>query len=187
MSLIIAAVLLVGVFVSAAALLVGVPLFVGLIARDVMESRKGAVPPSKDTRLRIAAERGVARAFVIAGGAFWSAAIFAGVTSFKQTGVGNALLAALYPLVACAVTLIIGWYFERVTAALLTIASFAVVAYGVIYNFEFGVWAIMTFVLIGPMLTAGVLFWLARRDQEALDLALTLHPELALAFASEAR
>jgi hypothetical protein len=187
MSLIIVAVLLVSLFASAAVLAVGIPFFMGLMAYDASESRKKAMVKPEDARLRIAAERGVARAFVLAGGIFWTAAVFAGLRTFSETGTGSAVLGALIPAAACAVTLIVGWYYERVTAALLAVASFAVVAYGVIYQFELGVWAIMTFVLIGPMATAAVLFWMARRDQEALELALSLQPELAPAYVSESR
>ncbi len=87
------------------------------------------------------------------------------------------------PLAATIATLIVGWYYERVAAALLALASVAVVAYGVIYQFELGVWVIMGLFAVGPMLTASVLFWLARRDQEALELALSLQAEPAMAVA----
>jgi len=56
----------------------------------------------------------------------------------------------------------------------------------VIYQFEMGVWVIMALFAIGPMLTASVLFWLARRDQEQLDLALAPQAEPVMATA-EAR
>lgn len=188
MALIIGTVLLVSLFASAVVLAVGIPFFMGLMAYDASESRKNrAALKPEDARLRIAAERGVARAFVLAGGVFWTAAVFAGLRTFSETGMGSAVLGALIPAAACAATLIVGWYYERVTAALLAVASFAVVAYGVIYQFELGVWAIMTFVLIGPMATAAVLFWMARREQEALELALALQPELVPAYVSESR
>jgi ABC-type enterobactin transport system permease subunit len=61
------------------------------------------------------------------------------------------------------------------------------VAWGVIYQFELGVWAIMVFALIGPMMTASVLFWLARREQEAFELALATHPDFAMAIASDGK
>ena len=112
---------------------------------------------------------------MIAGGAFWSVAIFAGLYSFRESGWSAAVLGAFFPLVAVAATLVIGWYFERTTAALLVLASFAVVVWGVIYQCELGVWILMTVALIGPMLTAAMLFWLARRDQEAFELALVGH------------
>jgi hypothetical protein len=110
---------------------------------------------------------------------FWAVASFAGLFSFRETGAPSALLAAFLPFAAAIATLIIGWYFERVAAVLLTLASIAVVAYGVIYQFEVGVWVIMGLFVIAPMLTAAPLFWLARRDQEALELALAAQAEPA--------
>ena len=65
-------------------------------------------------------------------------------------------------------------------AIMLTVASIAVVYWGVIANFELGVWVIVMFALIGPMLTAATLFWLARRDYEALEVFRLSHPEPAL-------
>ena len=184
MSLILAGVLIIGGLVGAIAVAVGVPLLFGVMAYDVMESRKVGPAPDKDHRLRIAAERGIARGFVLAGGLFWSVASFAGLYSFRESGVGYALLGAFFPLVAVLATLAIGGYYERVVAALLLLAAFGVVVWGVIYQFELGVWMIMTFALIGPMLTASVLFWLARRDHEAYELATESRLELAPVFAA---
>jgi hypothetical protein len=183
MSIILVAVLIIGGLVGAAAVIVGVPVMLGLAAYDLSESRKNssgvAAAPKGISLERISMERGFARAFVIAGGAFWSVAIFAGMYSFRQDGMVSAITAAFFPLVAVAATLVIGWYFERAASALLVLASFAVVAWGVIYQFELGVWILMTLALIGPMMTAAVLFWMARRDQEAFELALSATPELA--------
>lgn len=184
MELILGAVLLIGGLIAAAVLVVSIPSLIGMIAYDVAKSSPVARGP-RDTRLRIAAERGVARAFVIAGGIFWSVAIFAGLRTFSETGTAYALLGAFFPLVAVTATLIIGWFYERVAAALLAAVSIAGVAWGVIYQFEVGVWAIVVFALIGPMMTASVLFWLARKEQEAFELALAMHPEFATVIASE--
>lgn len=184
MELAFAAFLIIVTFVSAAALAIGVPLTFGLMAWDLVQGRKNAPPVIEQTTWSIAAKRGVARAFVLLGGAFWSVASFAGLYEFRQSGAGDALLAALIPLGACAVTLVIGWYWERVTAALMLAASLAVVAWGVIYQFEPGVWMIMTFALLGPMMTASVLFWLARKDQEAYERVTSLRPDLAFVFAA---
>lgn len=184
MELIFAAVLIIGGLVGAFMLAVGVPVIIGAVAYDVSESRKNAPAVRRDAPLRIAASRGVARAFVVAGGLFWSVASFAGLYSFQNTGVGAALLGAFYPLVAVLATLIVGWYYERVTAALLALASIAVVAWGVIFQFELGVWIIMVFALIGPMLTASALFFLARREQDAFEIATSTAPKLAPVFAA---
>ena len=184
MSIILVAVLIIGGLVGAAAVIVGVPVLFGLATFDVLEARKRRVQPAADASSpvsleRISLERGFARAFVIVGGVFWAVAIFAGMYSFRQTGVVSAMVGAFYPLVAVIATLVIGWYYERAASALLVLASFAVVAWGVIYQFELGVWVLMTIALIGPMMTAAVLFWMARRDQDAFELALATMPELA--------
>ena len=190
MSIILVAMLVIGGLLGAAAVAIGLPVLFGLMAYDVLENRKsdsGQVGvASKGVSLeRISLERGIARAFVLAGGAFWAVAIFAGMNSFRQTGVMSAAVGAFFPLVAVAATLVIGWYYERAASALLVLASFAVVAWGVIYQFEVGVWTLMTLALIGPMMTAAVLFWMARRDQEAFELALASQLELAPAQVAE--
>ena len=187
MSLILAGALVLIGLVGAAFIAVAVPALFGAMAYDAVKAREITADKIADTRVRIALERGVARGFVIAGGGFWSIATFAGLYAFQESGFQYAFLAALVPLVAIAATLIIGWYYERVAAALLVLASMGVVAWGVIYQFEAGVWGIVGVFLIGPMLTAATLFWLARRDQDALELALSLHPELQPAFAQSTR
>ncbi len=184
MSIAIVAVLIIGGLVAVAAVAVLIPLIIGLVAYDVSSSRNDAPVQTEDASMRIAVERGIARGFVLLGGAFWAIASFAGLYSFRETGVGSALTAAFIVLAAVAATLIVGWYYERATAALLTIASFAVVVWGVVYQFEMGVWMLMTLALIGPMMTAAVLFWLARREQDAYELATSTRPELALFFSA---
>lgn len=181
-------IILVGAFVvvglvGAVLVALAIPALFGAMTYDLVTSREIDTTAVADTRLRIAVERNVARGFVIGGGVFWSVATFAGLYVFNESGLSSALMAAFIPLVAIAATLIIGWYYERVAAALLVLASAAVVAWGVIYQFEIGVWVIMGVFLMGPMLTAATLFWMARRDQDALELALSLHPELQPAFA----
>lgn len=184
MELFFAAVLIIGGLIGAAVIVISIPMLIAAVVYDMNESRKNSPAVTKDAPLRIAASRGVARAFVILGGLFWSVASFAGLYSFQNTGVGNALLGAFYPLAAVLATLIVGWYYERVTAALLALASVAVIAWGVIFQFETGVWMIMTFALIGPMMTAAVLFWTARREQDAFETATMTAPKLAPVFAA---
>jgi hypothetical protein len=179
MSLILVAALIIAVPLSVVAFVLLAPMAFGAMAYDATSSSRRSTADPRDLPAKIAVERGVARACVVAGGAFWSIAAFAGLLMFRETGVGAALLGAFYPLAAVAATLIIGWYFERVASAMLALASLAVVVWGVIFQFELGVWMIMTFTLIGPMATASALFWLARRDELAYELALSLHPELA--------
>lgn len=194
MPIAIAAILIiVGVF-GAAVLVLAVPALIALVGYDEVASRKSrtARPQAagadavratlEAAERRIFLERGFARAFVIAGGAFWAIAAFAGLYWFRDSGVPAAFLAAGIPLVATLVTLIIGWYWERLAAVMLGLASVGVVYWGVVVQFELGVWILVTLALIGPMLTAAVLFWLARRELEALELSLA-QPELAMATA----
>jgi len=178
MSLIIVAVLIAVGLLGAVAVAVGIPMVLGFMAYDVYQSRDIGSVKTADAEHRIQLERGFARAFVIAGGSFWAVATFTGLHTFLESNVAYALLAAFIPLAATAATLIIGWYYERVTSVLLVLASFAVLVWGVVATFEIGVWIIVTLALIGPMMTAAVLFWMARRDQEALELSLAVPGQL---------
>ncbi len=193
MLLVIAAVLVIGGLVAAALFAIGLPLVMGLLAFDVASWRKQgletatAVEPGSHswklrTEGRIRLERRVARAFVILGGAFWGIAAFAGLYSYQQSGLAYSLLGAFIPLVATLVTLVVGWYYERVTAVLLTAASVGVVYWGAVQQWEAGVWGLVIVALIGPMLTAAVLFWLARREQVAMETVLATRGELAPAM-----
>jgi hypothetical protein len=122
---------------------------------------------------RMNMDRIFARGFVIAGGLFWAVTSFAGLYSFVRAGASVALLAAFYVFATTAATLVIGWFYERVTAALLVLGSAAVVVWGVMASWELGVWVLMFLFLIAPMLTAAVLFVLARREQTVVEIALS--------------
>lgn len=184
MELAFAAFLTIVTAVSAAALVIGVPFAFSLMAYDIVQSRKARVFEVESAPAHIAIERGVARAFVILGAAFWSVATFVELYSAGGSGAGEAALTALIPLGASLVTLVVGWYWERLTAAALMLGAIGVVAYGVVYGFGGQTWMILTAMLIGPMVTASVLFWLARREQEAYERATALSPQLAFAFAA---
>lgn len=110
-------------------------------------------------------ERLAARGFVVAGGIFWIIAAFAGPFVFGGTTAQEAVTVALWPFVATAVTLLIGWYYERLASFLLFAGTAAVFAWGVMFGWEMGVWVIMSFVLIAPMVIAGVLFLLASHSE----------------------
>jgi hypothetical protein len=170
--------------VGAAALVIGIPVAFGLMAWDLAQERREKSFRVEDAHMHIAVERGVARAFVIVGSAFWSVATFAELYSGGQTGAGEAILTAILPLAASLATLVIGWYWERLTAALLMLGAVAVLAWGVVYQFNLQTWAIVVTMLIGPMVTAAVLFWMARREQEAYERATALAPQVAFAFAA---
>jgi hypothetical protein len=178
--------------ILAAILLLAVPILLGVMVWDMAKSRRSAPAPAKVDEIdqswvdaisrRIQIERGVARAFVILGGVFWGLAAFAGYYSYQETGFNAAFLAASIPLMATVVTLLVGWYSERAAALMLTAASIAVVYYGVVTQFEVGVWILMTVALVGPMMTAAVLFWAARRELRTLEIRLAqLEPAYATA------
>ena len=177
MSLVFAAVLIVVGLVSAVAIVVAVPVLFGLMAYDVVESRKNTVPTPKDAPLRIAVERGVARAFVLLGAAFWGVSALA-ASLWYQRGMEALLFIALIPFLMNIGSLIIGWRFERVASLMLAVTSAGAVWWAAAHSFELGVWMLFVLLLIGPMSTAAVLFWLARQGE--LDLAAHLVPaELA--------
>jgi len=174
----------------AAVLVIAVPALLGYMAYDAITSKPTSKATAADSTResleaagrRIQVERGVARAFVILGGAFWGLATFAGLYTFQETGWQAAAIAAAIPLFAALVTLVIGWYAERLASIMLVLASAAVIYFGVVTQFEAGVWALMTIALIGPMMTAAAMFWMARRESVALAIRLE-SPELALATA----
>ena len=120
-------------------------------------------------------ERMFARGFVIGGGVFWMIAAFAGPFVFGETSARQAFVTAMWPLLATIVTLLIGWYYERIASLLLFAGSAAVFAWGVMYGWEAGVWMIMGTVLIAPMVVAGVLFLLASHS-ESVHLRLEQQP-----------
>jgi hypothetical protein len=130
-----------------------------------------------NTRMNV--DRFFARGFVILGGAFWMVASFAALYAYVGTSASSALLAAFFPFAATAATLVVGWYFERSAAALLTLGSIAVVVWGAVASWELGVWMLMTIFMIGPMMTAAALFMMARREQVAYELALAEYAQLA--------
>lgn len=184
MSNIIGAVLMIAGPVGAVVFAVVLLAAVAIMAYDLIAARRARktepvrVISPQDAEESISLKRGVARAFVILGGVFWGGATFAGLYWFGKTGMVSALLAAAIPLLATVVTLVLGWFFERVASVALFAASAVAIYWGVVTGFEIGVWGLVTIALIGPMLTASVLFWLARTEEEALALSLSLDPEL---------
>ena len=171
-------------FGSAILLALAIPFSLGLMAYDIHESRKNAAVGETEARRRVTVERGTARAFVIAGGVFWSIASVGGLYSLAITGTRDALVAAVLPLLASLATLVVGWYYERTTSVLLLLGSVGVVAWGVIYQLDPGAWALVAVALLGPMMTASSLFWMARVDQDAFEKATSVRLQLTPVFAA---
>jgi|GEM_PF-1454767 len=120
------------------------------------------VRATKQTGLEDVA-RIIARGSVIAGGLFWIVAAFSGPFIYHGVDLPSSLKIAMWPFMAAAVTLLIGWFYERLAALLLVAASAAVLLWGTLYQWEPGLWLIMGFVLIAPMALAALLFFLAAR------------------------
>jgi nitrate/TMAO reductase-like tetraheme cytochrome c subunit len=112
------------------------------------------------------AERLFARGFVVAGGMFWVVAAFAGPYAFQDTSLAESLATAMWPFLATVVTLVVGWRYERLAAMLLLAASAALFAWGIINEWEIGVWILMAFVMFSPLLIAAILFFLASRAED---------------------
>jgi hypothetical protein len=110
-------------------------------------------------------ERLIARALVVAGGAFWMIAAFAGPYFYRDMSLTESVRTAIWPFLTAVVILTIGWRYPSLAAVLLFGASAAVLVRGTLYGWEAGVWMIMTFVLIAPMTIAGVLFELSARSE----------------------
>lgn len=119
---------------------------------------------------RMNLERGFARGFVIAGGLFWVVAAFAGRFFYNEAGTAIATRDAVYPFAATVAILVIGWSYERLAALLLFAGAAGVVAWGILFGWEAGLWFLMSAVLLAPMLLAAVLFLLAGRMEDACAL-----------------
>lgn len=125
--------------------------------------RESPIGPSDFDEQAEMLERTAARGFVAAGGVFWVLVAFAGPRFFQGMDATEAVKVAAWPFLATVVILGIGWWDERLAADLLLAAAAAVVVWGILYGWEPGVWAIMSIVLIAPMVMAAVLFILAWR------------------------
>jgi hypothetical protein len=110
-------------------------------------------------------QRTFARAMVIAGCSFWIIACVVLYASGKSS-LSGAVSTTLWPFLGTLVTLIIGWSHERLASLLLFIAAVATAAWGAIYGWEPGVWAVMGYAVIGPTALSAVLFMLAARSSE---------------------
>jgi len=190
MSDIFAAVLMFGGPILAVVCVIGVVALVGLVGYDVVASRGSAAAMAtagsaaqmadrkNDTAVaRMYIERGVARGFVILGAAFWGICVVAASLWSPRGNIGL-LLIVLIPFLMNLASLVIGWRWERTASVMLILTSVGVVLWGIAAAFEPGVWAIYILLLIGPMMTAGVLFWLARQGEIDLALRLAIPQEL---------
>jgi hypothetical protein len=167
---------------------------VGLVTYDLVSERLNAPILSPAHRAdrehdkaetRIHLERGVARAFVILGAAFWGVCALA-VAVWYQRGMETLLFIVAVPFLMNIASLIIGWRMERFASVMLAATAGATMWWAAAHSFETGVWLLSVLLLIGPMLTASVLFWLARQGEVELALRLAVNqPELATVTAEQ--
>jgi hypothetical protein len=113
-------------------------------------------------------ERLFARLFVIGGGVFWISAVFGADYGYRGmtplVSAGN----AMFPLVLTLAVLGIGWFWERIAAAILFVGAVGVVVWGATMGWEPGVWSLVIATLVAPMVIAGLLYWSAARMQSIL-------------------
>ena len=189
----IAAVLVFGGPIMLAVLAVAVMALAGLVTFDVITSRRlqpaparAKVPTRETVEARISMERIIARAFVIVGGAFWGISFLAAALWY-QRGLESMFFVALAPFLLNMASLVLGWRWERTASITLALTAAVAVAWGVAMGFEAGVWALFTVLLIGPTITASVLFWMARRGELAMELQFAAQPEPVLAATENAK
>ena len=121
-------------------------------------------------------ERLFARGFTVLGGIFWIVSAFAGPYLYGGKSVAGAFGIALYPLLFTAGILIIGWFYERLVALILTLGAIGTVAWGVIMGWESSVWAIMLIFFVAPTIVSALLFFLAgSKAESATKLASSEH------------
>lgn len=123
------------------------------------------------------ASRVLARGLVISGGVFWIIAAFAGPYMYQDTNLASSLGIAMWPLLAAAVILVVGWTYERLAAELLFGGAMAVLVWGVLYAWETGVWILMSGLLLVPMILSGTLFLVAAHVTAKREKAMWLLEE----------
>lgn len=195
MSTAVAAVLMIGGPILAIVAVVAVLAVVGMVAYDVVTSRRSEPALSgaelaaraearghESAVARMYIERGIARAFVVLGAAFWGVCTIAAALWYQRGQEALFFIAAI-PFLMNIACLIIGWRFERTAAVMLSITAAGTIWWAAAHSFELGVWMLFVLLIIGPMATAAVLFWLARQGE--LDLAARVAPAGELAPVQE--
>ena len=111
-------------------------------------------------------ERIAARLFVALGGIIWTVLAIGSATVFGTINAAVLAIQWIVPLGLSIVAFVIGWFYERVAAALLFAGAAATIVWGFIAGWEPGVWGIMAIFLLAPEIIAGVLFLAAARMQD---------------------
>lgn len=112
------------------------------------------------------AQRIMARLFVIVGALFWVSAAWGAKWAYQGAPFTQALSFALIYAGTAAFVFAIGLFYENLVAVLLTAAAAAIVVFGIVAGWETGVWAVVAFFFVLPLVIAAILFALAARMQK---------------------
>ncbi len=110
-------------------------------------------------------QRIAARGLVIVGALFWGSAAWGARWAYQGAPFTEALGYAMLYAGAILAVFVLGLFFERLAASVLALGSVAVVVLGVLGGWEAGVWAVVFFFFIMPLLAASVLYFMAARMQ----------------------
>lgn len=110
-------------------------------------------------------QRIMARVFVVIGALFWGFSAWGAKWAYEGAPFTEALSYALMYAGAIVLVLLLGMFYENLAAALLALGSVAVVAAGIVIGWEAGVWSVMAFFFVLPLVVGAVLYLLAARMQ----------------------
>jgi hypothetical protein len=117
--------------------------------------------------MTVGVERLMARVVVILGGLFWMAAAFVGPYGYHEVSPMVSAKNALLPLALTLVVLAVGWFFEYIAAALLGVGTLSLLGWGIVAEWEIGVWILMGITLLLPIVISGLLFYMAARTESS--------------------
>lgn len=115
-------------------------------------------------------QRIAARGFVLVGALFWGFAAGGAQWAYRGAPFTEALAYALMYAGAILAVFVLSLFLEQLAAWVLGIGSVAVVVLGIVGGWETGVWAVMIFFFILPLLLASVLYFMAARMQKICEL-----------------
>lgn len=114
-------------------------------------------------------QRIMARLFVIVGALFWGFAAWGAKWAYEGAPFTTAMSYGALFAAAILVVFVIGLFFENLAAAILLIASLGVIVAGFVGRWETGVWAVVLFFFVLPLVIAGVLYLMAARMQKICE------------------
>lgn len=115
---------------------------------------------------RINIQRIFARLFVIVGAVFWGSAAWGAKWAYEGAPFTTSLSYALLYAGAILAVFVIGLFYENIAALLLAVGSIAIIIVGLVFSWEPGVWAVMGFFFILPLVIAAILYFMAADSQK---------------------